>query len=360
MPLYVTTQPIDIESKLFLPISKKVLDKNPIVLYDVYKYIGNPAAEMSAVANPNPNAALSYLEETMNTQKGFTLIELLVVIAIIAILAAILFPVFAKVREKARQTSCVSNMKQLGTGLTQYQQDNDETFPPDLNSGYEHGWGEAIYTYVKSAGVYACPDDPTQLMNGGNAIDSYAINSNFYRAEYTNSGHSDLGSITLAQLNAPASTVELFEVQHVPQFIVPPVGLFNSASGDGGYDNQGAAQYPNSYASQARYATGDIGSVPPGSGYMDAASGCLISSGVGVHTEGSNYLAGDGHVKWLRPSSVSGGNLFGASGQNTPNTQGRAFGGGGNSLAAGTGNMTNINSGSQTIGTPVALTFSPI
>jgi len=65
----------------------------------------------------------------MNSKKGFTLIELLVVIAIIAILAAILFPVFAQAREKARAISCTSNLKQIGLGLLQYTQDNDEQFP---------------------------------------------------------------------------------------------------------------------------------------------------------------------------------------------------------------------------------------
>ena len=65
----------------------------------------------------------------MSRKSGFTLIELLVLIAIIAILAAILFPVFAKVREKARQISCLSNMKQLGLGFAQYTQDNDEAYP---------------------------------------------------------------------------------------------------------------------------------------------------------------------------------------------------------------------------------------
>src|SRR5579872_1765147 len=101
---------------------------------------------------------------SMNRNKGFTLIELLVVIAIIAILAAILFPVFAKVREKARQTSCLSNEKQLGLGFVQYVQDNDETYPLDgAYSGTDlgQGWGGQIYPYVKSTGVYHCPDDPT-------------------------------------------------------------------------------------------------------------------------------------------------------------------------------------------------------
>ena len=65
----------------------------------------------------------------LQRRHGFTLIELLVVIAIIAVLAAILFPVFAQAREQARQTTCLSNLKQLGTGLTMYAQDYDETLP---------------------------------------------------------------------------------------------------------------------------------------------------------------------------------------------------------------------------------------
>src|SRR5579862_7576250 len=96
---------------------------------------------------------------------GFTLIELLVVIAIIAILAAILFPVFAKVREKARQTSCESNMKQLGLGFIQYVQDNDETMPVPADA-YGEGWAGHIYPYIKSTGVFGCPDDPTAPASG--------------------------------------------------------------------------------------------------------------------------------------------------------------------------------------------------
>ncbi len=112
-------------------------------------------------------------------RSGFTLIELLVVIAIIAILAAILFPVFAKAREKARQTTCLSNMKQLGLGELQYVQDYDETYPTTnngINGGNAAGggnWGQQIYGYVKSTGAYICPDSVAgtkftgQMNNGG-------------------------------------------------------------------------------------------------------------------------------------------------------------------------------------------------
>src|SRR6201984_300402 len=98
-------------------------------------------------------------------RRGFTLIELLVVIAIIAILAAILFPVFAKAREKARQTSCLSNIKQVGLALTMYVQDYDELTPsplpnvPAINGGNSNAEpiDQQLLPYIKSDGVWACP-----------------------------------------------------------------------------------------------------------------------------------------------------------------------------------------------------------
>lgn len=88
--------------------------------------------------------------------RGFTLIELLVVIAIIAILAAILFPVFARARAKARQTACLSNVKQISLALMMYAQDNDECYPVvDHDSGYS--WWEPLQAYVKNAQIFRCP-----------------------------------------------------------------------------------------------------------------------------------------------------------------------------------------------------------
>ncbi len=95
---------------------------------------------------------------------GFTLIELLVVIAIIAILAAILFPVFARAREKARQSSCTSNLKQLGTAMMMYVQDYDEVLPDLLmgrdsspNSADWYAWTAVIMPYVSNGQVFVCP-----------------------------------------------------------------------------------------------------------------------------------------------------------------------------------------------------------
>src|SRR6266700_7444721 len=89
--------------------------------------------------------------------RGFTLIELLVVIAIIAILAAILFPVFAQAREKARQTTCVSNTRQMALAVLQYLQDYDETFPRDSNDGQKTFWMDYVQPYVKNTAIWICP-----------------------------------------------------------------------------------------------------------------------------------------------------------------------------------------------------------
>jgi prepilin-type N-terminal cleavage/methylation domain-containing protein/prepilin-type processing-associated H-X9-DG protein len=102
--------------------------------------------------------------------RGFTLIELLVVIAIIAILAAILFPVFAKAREKARQSSCLSNVKQIVLGLLMYAQDYDETLPMariySTQGGVSYGWYDCITPYVKNTQIFKCPSHRNSSTTG--------------------------------------------------------------------------------------------------------------------------------------------------------------------------------------------------
>lgn len=102
----------------------------------------------------------SLLIRGLNRQ-AFTLIELLVVIAIISLLVAILFPVFGRARESARRSSCASNMRQIGLGVTQYTQDYDEHFPVGSSTFGDrgNGWAGQIYPYIKSSQVFTCPSD---------------------------------------------------------------------------------------------------------------------------------------------------------------------------------------------------------
>ncbi len=137
-------------------------------------------------------------------RRGFTLIELLVVIAIIAILAAILFPVFARAREKARQSSCLSNVKQLMTGIMMYAQDYDEMLCPGSRwyngAGQTVWWVDGIQPYVKNASILRCPSEQKE---------DYG-----YGWNYQEFGHQEAGypyaagwCTTLAEIDYPATTI---------------------------------------------------------------------------------------------------------------------------------------------------------
>ncbi|MBI5834229.1 MAG: DUF1559 domain-containing protein [Armatimonadetes bacterium] len=148
---------------------------------------------------------------------AFTLIELLVVIAIIAILAAILFPVFAKAREKARQSSCQSNLKQLGLAFTQYVQDYDEKYPSWYQNfqvnGTDATWDWAIQPYMKSQQIIQCPSDSKsqRVTNGiysGSIYRSYALTRTIGG---TLLGDPNWPPRALAAVPSPALTVMLYE-----------------------------------------------------------------------------------------------------------------------------------------------------
>ncbi|MDR3707548.1 MAG: DUF1559 domain-containing protein [Capsulimonadaceae bacterium] len=256
-------------------------------------------------------------------QPGFTLIELLVVIAIISIIAAILFPVFSTAREKARQNTCSSNLKQLGIAFQQYASDYDESFPTGLGyGGISIGWAGQLSSYVKNTGVFDCPDDQTapqtRTVNGTASTltpVSYAYNDNL--------GTPISGQTvwTLSQLTAPSSTILLYEVTgrrfSTPSdpcsYNVADLTTTNEAGGayngvDSCYSPAGiGTQALNSAASYIQQATGYSG----GSQQSALFTPFYFTGPNGRHTNGSNWLASDGHVKWLLGSSVSTGNYYG-------------------------------------------------
>ena len=155
---------------------------------------------------------------------GFTLIELLVVIAIIAILAQILFPVFAQAREKARQASCLSNQKQIALALQMYAQDADETLPPYSFGagtagyiGYFGGdgprWADMIVPYVKNEGLFNCPDATVRLAKyaGGQYFDTQTYAYGYTTPSLTTDPDAGYGVAgrPLSAITTPANTITL-------------------------------------------------------------------------------------------------------------------------------------------------------
>jgi prepilin-type N-terminal cleavage/methylation domain-containing protein len=169
-------------------------------------------------------------------RSGFTLIELLVVIAIIAILAAILFPVFAQAREKARQTACISNEKQLALAALQYVQDYDETFPlgttfnggwltgasttpwdwrassPQVYAARKSAWANAIYSYIKSYGVFLCPTSAANRATLGFTDAQYAaqVKANT-RGQFSYNYNGYLSQAGIAVIGSPAKVPMFWE-----------------------------------------------------------------------------------------------------------------------------------------------------
>jgi prepilin-type N-terminal cleavage/methylation domain-containing protein/prepilin-type processing-associated H-X9-DG protein len=299
--------------------------------------------------------------------RGFTLIELLVVIDIIVVLSAILFPVFAQAREKARQITCASDMRQLGIGFLQYSTDWDETMPTGLDRPHAgNGWAGQIYPYIKSAGVYKCPDDPMITQAPFTPV-SFAYNENIsLDLSFFGSKGSDVKG-HIAGFTAPASTVMAFEITG---------GQVNLSSADGDDASPHADSSNTLYGSMTTSGADYLGVYAPGTAYdyrVNSAAGNATGPLFGErsqtgatsatrsysgytarprHGTGVNFLVLDGHVKWLDPNAVSTGNTPDVS--NQPQTTALCTFNGSGGCAATTDNMT-LPSGRK-----AALTFSTL
>ena len=211
---------------------------------------------------------------------GFTLIELLIVIAVIVILAALLLPVFQSARTRAYQTQCASNLRQIGLGLILYEQENDEKLMPgqklalpDPVTGNDYaGWAGACSQYVRAEPVFVCPTDGTQqIVVGGETRYplTYFMNLNL-------SGKVTPDGLPLSALTAPANTV-----------------LVSESTG-GGWSAE-TARLDNPGETDSIFANDFVSIVAPGANR---------------HQGGRNFLLADGHVKWIRPETVSTGSVM--------------------------------------------------
>ncbi|HEY3333396.1 MAG TPA: DUF1559 domain-containing protein [Capsulimonadaceae bacterium] len=249
------------------------------------------------------------MKQATNKHKvGFTLIELLVVIAIIAILAAILFPVFATAREKARQTTCASNLKQLSLAFVQYVQDYDEQSPGGIFEGNalyntvtggtgRMSWLYQLNPYVKTTAVYACPSDPTVPTSATTFVQSYAINTNI---GWTGTSAAPVRPAIQSQFTAPVKTILFSEIQGNGAVDTSTAAIW-ALSGNGIGSSMYACQ--GSAGLYAKYATGYFSNSNQSLPIVTAG----FSSPLGRHNLGANYAFCDGHVKWLTGTSVSRG-----------------------------------------------------
>jgi prepilin-type N-terminal cleavage/methylation domain-containing protein/prepilin-type processing-associated H-X9-DG protein len=246
--------------------------------------------------------------------EGFTLIELLVVIAIIAILAAILFPVFAQAREKARQTSCVSNEKQLATAVIMYNQDYDETFP--LAFGYDTGiggWGSTYRMPVPQS--WATPVDARANASASNWINSTAPYVKNYQVvkcpSSTNVGFQGGNAYSGPGRAQVSLTYNGLLMNYADAGIATPANLPMITEGTGkaaldGYSLAFPALICSDPAGTCSYKPGNNGVCASGNGSTSAWFGTFGQTAP-VHSGGSNVAFADGHVKFRRLGGSAAG-----------------------------------------------------
>ena len=272
-------------------------------------------------------------------QQGFTLIELLVVIAIIAILAAILFPVFAQAREAARTISCLSNQKQIGTAVIMYIQDYDEKYPwsaiylPDcagagkgVGCGYPEylkrdlpwvdlpvklwGWDKLIYPYVKNLQAYKCPS----ASDGDDAYAHTDDGSNEWRTGVVQMAlNRRIGGRYNSPLNNPGD-IKPQAALSFPATTILMVEASASASTGSNMDEKGGWGYSNGHGQMLNHngsaidTNNDANDIPANHNQrvalcrdgdrMDESDWSGVIAPLRRHKNGANYVFGDGHAKW--------------------------------------------------------------
>jgi prepilin-type N-terminal cleavage/methylation domain-containing protein/prepilin-type processing-associated H-X9-DG protein len=228
------------------------------------------------------------MQHTHRLRRAFTLIELLVVIAIIAILAAILFPVFARARENARRASCMSNLKQINLGILQYTQDYDEHYPVYIPSNgvsgaRPYGWVDALDPYLKSTQIFQCPSDSLGPVASPQSTGYTDYAYNLWIGGYlTTASPSRQAGLSLSLFTQPTLSVVLSDFQ-------PGAAIAYITGGNPGYSDCGRF-----------YAPIDTGLAK-------------IPGGV-RHLDGANLAFVDGHVKWYKgnPTTDIMTNVYGA------------------------------------------------
>lgn len=272
-------------------------------------------------------------------QRGFTLIELLVVIAIIAILAAILFPVFAQAREAARKTTCVSNSKQMGTAISMYKTDYDDTFPMayyynnDNNSGNGYSqWSGLIQPYTKSWGMFICPSDkikglaPTDFVGDNlgfgvppgqtaqNAVQdfqaprlSYTANAAVMPRKRRTADPANV--VSDSAVDAPADTILVAEMTDIPACINDTSSASGVAYKSHRSTNAVTLAGGGTFTGETEAPGTPLAAISPAAA-RSALTTCQTASANGLphiaytapdrHAGGSVYVYCDGHAKWSK------------------------------------------------------------
>lgn len=237
--------------------------------------------------------------------RAFTLIELLVVIAIIAILAAILFPVFAQAREKARQTACLSNSKQMALGVMMYSQDYDETLPIAnyapwctyaVNDFRVPKWMDMLYPYIKNEQVFTCPSFPPDTANHQKYIYQPATCVGARATQYgTYVLNGAYPAMTAVSARGPAGQV-------VAAIGAPADTIFITEQGDWGVNR-------NSVTGWTANPVADNASSP--TALRTTIGGASVRVALLYHNKGMNNVFCDGHAKWMRAEALVQTHLVG-------------------------------------------------